>query len=97
MIFGLFKRKEKDEELEEIGEVTHYFPHVKAAVIKIKGGTLSIGDVVRIKGHTTDFREKVTSLQINHKPITRATKSKEIGLKVKKRVREGDKVYKIKD
>ena len=97
MIFGLFKRKEKDEKLEEMGEVTHYFPHVKAAVVKIKEGTLSIGDVVRIKGHTTDFKEKVTSLQVNHKPITRATKGKEIGLKVKKRVREGDKIYKIKD
>jgi len=35
MIFGLFKRKKSIEELgESIGEITHFFPHVKAAVIK---------------------------------------------------------------
>ena len=96
MIFGFFRRKKKEEEkLEEIGEVTHYFPHVKAGVIKIEKGSLNIGDVIKIKGHTTDFKQKITSLQVNHKPIQKATEGKEIGLKVSKRIRAGDKIYKI--
>jgi U32 family peptidase len=96
MIFGFFKRKPKEENLEEIGEVTHYFPHVKAGIIKLNDqSSIGVGEVIRIKGSTTDFKQKVVSLQIDHKPIQKATKGKEIGLKVKKRVRQGDKIYKV--
>ena len=63
MIFGLFEKKRSMEELgEPIGEVTHFFPHVKAAVVKIKKGTLKTGDTIYIKGHTTDFEQKIKSL-----------------------------------
>jgi putative protease len=96
MIFGLFKRKRKVEELgEPIGEVTHFFPHVKAGVIKLKKDTLSIGDTIYIKGHTTDFEQKIKSMQVNHKPIEKASKGHEIGLRVGGKVRHGDKVYKL--
>ena len=96
MIFGLFKKKRNVEELgEAIGEITHFFPHVKAAVIKLKKDTLSAGDTIYLKGHTTDFEQKVKSMQVNHAPIEKAVKGQEIGLKVKSKVRHGDKVYKI--
>jgi len=88
------RAKASQEEL--IGVVTHYFPHVKAGVIKIKKGSVSIGDTLHIKGHTTDFLQKIVSLQIDRKPIKSATKGKEIGLAVKSRVRHNDKAYKIK-
>lgn len=96
MIFGLFQKKRSIEELgEPIGEITHFFPHVKAAVIKLKKDTLSPGNTIYIKGHTTDFEQKVKSIQINHAPIEKAEKGQEIGLKVKSKVRHGDKVYKV--
>ncbi len=76
-----------------IGKITHYFPHVNAAVIKLKL-PLKIGDAIHIKGHTTDIKETVTSIQINRTPITAAKKGDEIGLLVASRVRGGDKVYK---
>ena len=96
MIFGLFKKKKSVEELgEPIGEITHFFPHVKAAVIKLKKDTLAVGDTIYIKGHTTDFEQKVKSLQINHEPVTNAQKGQEIGLKIGSKVRHGDKVYKV--
>ena len=96
MIFGLFRRKRSLEELgDPIGEVTHFFPHVKAAVIKLKKGELTAGNTIYIKGHTTDFEQKVQSIQVNHAPIEKASKGQEIGLKVKSKVRHGDKVYKI--
>ena len=76
-----------------IGKITHYFPHVNAAVIKLKL-PLKIGDNIHIKGHTTDIKETVTSMQINRTPITAAKKGDEIGLLVASRVRGGDKVYK---
>ena len=96
MVFGLFKKRRNVEELgDPIGEITHYFPHVKAAVIKIKNGTLATGDSIYIKGHTTAFEEKIKSMQVNHKSIENASKGQEIGLKVVGKVRHGDKVYKV--
>ncbi|MGB2705982.1 MAG: hypothetical protein WBC74_03925 [Candidatus Omnitrophota bacterium] len=96
MIFGLFTKKRSVEELgEPIGEITHFFPHVKAGVIKLKKDTLSVGDTIYIKGHTTDFEQKIKSMQVNHAPIEKASKGQEIGFKVKSKVRHGDKVYKL--
>ncbi|MDD5173544.1 MAG: hypothetical protein PHV48_01805 [Candidatus Omnitrophica bacterium] len=81
--------------LEKIGEVTHYFPHVNAAAVKLIKNGLKVGDSVYIKGHTTDFKEKVLSIQLDHATIPEGKKGQEIGLLVKSRVRQGDKVYKI--
>lgn len=76
------------------GIVTHYFPKVRAAVIKLKA-PLNVGDKVKIKGHTTDFTQTVASLQIDRVAINSAKKGQEIGLLVDSRVRQRDKVYKL--
>lgn len=77
-----------------IGVITHYFPHVQAAVIKLKG-PLAMGQTVKVKGHTTDLTQAVTSMQIDRVDISEAKKGDEIGLQVSTRVRQGDKVYKL--
>lgn len=87
------KTAKKRAESGVIGKITHYFPHVNAAVVVLKA-PLKTGDFIRVKGHTTDFAESVSSMQINHKPITEAKKGDEIGLQVGSRVRAGDKLYK---
>lgn len=76
-----------------IGIVTHYFPHVRAAVIKLKA-PLGVGERIKIKGHTTDFTQGITSMQIDRVPINQAKKGQEIGLLVDSRVRQHDVVYK---
>ena len=48
-----------------IGKVTHYFPHVNAAVLKLKL-PLKAGDTIHIKGHSSDFTQSVDSIQIEH-------------------------------
>jgi hypothetical protein len=77
-----------------IGAVTHYFPQVRAAAIKLKA-PLSLGERVRIKGHTTDFTQSVDSLQLDCKPISQGKRGQEIGLLVGSRVRRKDLVYKV--
>ena len=72
-----------------IGLVTHYFPHVNAAVIKVKR-PLEVGQTIQISGHTTHFTQRVDSMQIDHVPVERAKKGDEIGLEVTARVREHD-------
>ena len=86
------KPKAKSKE-KVIGIVTHYFSKVRAAVIKLKA-PLSVGDTIKIKGHTTDFKQAITSLQIDRVPIDSAKKGQEIGLLVDSRVRQHDSVYK---
>ena len=98
MIFGFFrKRKEKvaqKEEEEKIGEITHYFPKPEAGVIQLSS-SLTVGDTIHIKGQTTDFKQKVDSMQIDGNPIEKAAKGKLVGVKVKERVRVGDEVYRL--
>ncbi|MDP2929501.1 MAG: hypothetical protein Q8O01_05510 [Candidatus Omnitrophota bacterium] len=89
------KPKSPEASLEKVGKVTHYFGHVNAAAVKLLKGGLKVGDSIYIKGHTTDFKERVTSIQLDHAAIPFGEKGQEIGLSVKSRVRQGDSVYKI--
>ena len=75
-----------------IGQVTHFFTHIKVAVIKFKV-PFRAGGVVRFKGATTDFAQNLSSMQYDHKPIAVAKKGQGVGVKVVKRVREGDMVF----
>jgi len=83
-----------EEELVEVGRVTHFYPKISVAIVELKA-SLNIGDKILIKGATTNFEQTVESMQIEHKNIERAEAGQIIGLKVKERVRENDKVYRI--
>jgi len=84
-----------DEELVEVGRITHYFSKIDVAVIELKAA-LSVGETIAVKGPTTDFEQNVDSMQIEHKNVQRAEAGQSIGLKVMQRVRETDVVYKKK-
>ena len=89
------KIKSPVESMVKVGEVTHYFPHVKAAALLVLKDSIKVGDEIYLKGHTTDFKEAVNSIQLDREPIQEGKKGQEIGLLVKKRVRIGDGVYKL--
>lgn len=78
----------------EVGKVVHYFSKAGVAAVVISGD-LKIGDAVHIKGHTTDFTQKIVSMQIDHKEIQAASPGDDVGLKVSDHVREHDVVYKV--
>lgn len=87
--------KKKGPPVDLIGVITHYFPHVNAGVVKLKA-PLAVGETIKIKGHTTDSTQIVSSMQIDRTPIQSAKKGDEIGLLVQSRVRRGDKVIRVK-
>lgn len=89
-----YKKPAKKARETEVGIVTHYFNKISVAVVKLKA-PLKIGDKVRIKGKRDEFTQIVSSMQINHQPVSYASRGAEIGLKVKQKVHENDKVYKI--
>jgi putative protease len=80
---------------EEIGKITHYFSKISVGVIEITKGELWVGDTIHIKGHTTDFYQRVHSLQVEHNPVDAVKTGESAGLKVESPVRENDLVLKV--
>lgn len=78
-----------------VGKITHFFPNISVAVVNISDGVLKPGDFIHIKGATTDFTQKIDSMQMEHKQVTSAKKGNSVGLKVKDSVHEHDLVYKV--
>lgn len=79
-----------------LGTVTHYYSHLSVAVIQINNGTLRTGDMIHVKGHSTDFTQKVESLEYEHQHVDQASTGQAVGLKVIDHVRQHDIVYLVK-
>lgn len=77
-----------------IGTVTHFYDGLGVAIVKFSKA-MAIGTPLKFKGATTDFEDKIISMQFDRKPITLARKNLEVGIKVKGKVREGDKVFEV--
>lgn len=88
------KRKLSEPEMKEIGKVAHFFSKINVAVIDLSA-PLSVGDKIHIIGPTTDFEQKVESMQIEHQNVQMAKAGQSIGMKVNEHVREKDTVYKL--
>lgn len=78
-----------------IGKITHYFGKISVAVLEITDDELNVGDTIHIKGHITDFNQKINSMQVEHNPVEKAKKGDSIGLKVDAHVHEHDQVFKV--
>lgn len=81
---------------ERIGVVTHYYTHLSVAVVQLDAGTLRVGDTIHIKGHTSDFTQKVESMEIEHVHVSEARPGQSFGLKVVEHAREHDGVYRVR-
>ena len=82
---------------DQVGVVVNFYAKISVAAIKMTSGIIKKGDLLRYRGYTTDFTEGVTSMEIEHKSVEEAKAGDLVGLKVKERVRENDKVYKVID
>jgi putative protease len=77
-----------------VGVVSHYYGHLAVAAVRLEVA-LAVGDTIRILGHTSDFRQRVDSMQIEHQAVSEAIAGDEIGLKVVQHAREHDVVYRV--
>ena len=84
----------KEVEGKLIGKIAHYFSKIKVAVIDLSD-KLKAGETIRIIGGETDFTQEVESMEVDHQKVNQAKKGDSVGLKVKEKVREGYKVYKV--
>jgi len=78
-----------------VGMVTKFYSKLDVALIKLTEGNLKLGQEIYIEGKHTYLKQIIASMQIEGKDIKSATKGKEVGIKVVKKVREGDNVFMI--
>ncbi len=81
---------------EQIGTVSDFFARPVVAAIELTGD-LKVGDKIRIKGHSTDVEEIVSSMQIANVAVTEAKSGDSVGVKISEKVRKHDTVYKVTD
>jgi translation elongation factor EF-Tu-like GTPase len=77
-----------------IGKVSHWFGRISVAGIELTD-KLAVGDRVHILGHTTDFEQEVTSMQVMHQDVAEAGSGDEVGVRVQFKARPGDRVYRV--
>ncbi len=81
----------------KIGVITHYYGNIGVAGLSLTDGELISGDTIHIKGHTSDFTQRVDSIQVEHEPVDVARAGDEVGIKVIEHAREHDEVFKVTD
>lgn len=82
-----------------VGKITKFYNKINVAEIEIQGKTtVSIGDTVIYQGPTTgSYEEVVTSMEIDHKAIKKASQGDKIAIKLNKQLRTNDEVYVVKE
>ena len=80
---------------ERVGVVTHYYGQPSVAIVKLESGSLRVGDTIHFKGHTSDFSQRIESLQVEHAAVSEVGPNDDFGIKVLQHVREHDVVYKV--
>ena len=77
-----------------VGRVTHYYNRIGVAVLELND-EIKVGDTVVFLGHTTDFTQRVNSMEINHQRVLAVGADQEVAVKVDEPVRKLDEVFKI--
>ena len=80
---------------EQVAVIVKFFAKPSVAALEVTNGTITKGDLLKYKGHTTDFTEEIASMEIDNQSVDEVKAGDLVGVKVKERVREGDKVYKV--
>ncbi len=82
---------------EQVAVIVKFFAKPSVAALEVTNGTIKKGDLLKYKGHTTDFTEEIASMEIDNQSVDEVKAGDLVGVKVKERVREGDKVYKVSE
>ena len=82
---------------EQVGVIVKFFAKPSVAAIQVTQGSIKKGDLLHYSGHTTDFTEEIKSMEVDNEAVEEVKEGDLVGIKVKERVRENDKVYKVLD
>lgn len=77
-----------------LGKVKNFLAHLRVMTLVLEA-PLAVGEMIRVKGHTTDLTQRVEHMEVDHQSVQSASPGEAIGLAVADRVRIGDAVYKV--
>jgi putative protease len=78
----------------KIGTITHYYSHLNVAVLQLTD-RLKVGETIHIFGHSTDFVQKVTSMEVDHHRVVVVEPGDNVAVKVIEPVRVHDAIYRV--
>ena len=78
----------------QIGKVTHYYSHLNVAVLQLTD-RLKVGETIHIFGHTTDFVQKVISMEVDHQRVVVVEPGDNVAVKVVEPVHVHDLIYRV--
>lgn len=78
-----------------VGEVFHFFPKPSVAAIRLTDASLRVGDTLLFQGPSTNFDQRIESMEIDKTKVHEAGPGQSVGIQVRDRVRPGDLVYKL--
>ena len=73
-----------------IGSVTHYYTDLHVATVMITDGELHLGDMIHIEGHSSNFMQKIGSMELDHRPVEVAKPGEIVGIATDEYAREHD-------
>jgi putative protease len=92
--FSSIEHSSATEKKEFVGKVTHYYPKINVATIKLVS-ELKVGDNIIVIGKTTGItNSKVEGMEIKKKSVNSGKKREEVGIKLPL-VRKNEEVYRI--
>ena len=77
-----------------LGKILDYYSHLGVATLALEA-PLAAGEMIRVKGHTTDLTQRIEHMEVDHKNVTSAAAGEGVGIKLADKARRGDAVYKI--
>ena len=80
----------------QVGRITHYFGRIGVAAVELEDALL-VGDSIGVKGHTSDWVQRVDSMQVDGADVERAERGQVVGIKVSEHAREHDVVFKLEE
>jgi putative protease len=79
-----------------VGKVTHYFPRIEVGAVEVTGDELRVGDTIRVMGATSNFTQRIHSMEMDHAPVETATTGQLVAIQLAERARVKDLVFRIR-
>lgn len=76
-----------------IGKVVHYYDKLGVSIVELQSGEVKLGDEIKFKKGESEFTQKVSSLQVEHKNVESVKKGDSFGLQVDSPTKPGTLVY----
>ena len=78
-----------------VGEVFHFFAKPSVAAIRVTDAAVKVGDTLLFQGPSTNFEQRVDSLEIDNAKVPEAKPGQSVGIQIRERARPGDFVFKV--